>query len=89
MRRARWWCRAHKAAVERAVEIAKERGAKRAVLLPVSAPFHCALMQPAADVMADALARCAIKPPAVPLVANVLRRPITDPEEIRGSWSSR
>jgi len=71
-----------KAAVERAVEIAKGKGARRAMLLPVSAPFHCALMQPAADAMADALAKMAVKPPAVPLVANVLARPITDPVEI-------
>ena len=68
-----------KAAVERAVEIAKTRGAKRAMLLPVSAPFHCALMQPAADAMADALAKVAVKPPSVPLVANVLAQPISDP----------
>ena len=60
-----------RAAVERAVEIAKARGAKRALLLPVSAPFHCALMQPAADRMAEALAGVAIAAPAVPLVANV------------------
>jgi [acyl-carrier-protein] S-malonyltransferase len=71
-----------KAAVERAVEIAKGKGARRAMLLPVSAPFHCALMQPAADAMAQALAKVAIKPPAVPLVANVLARPISDPAEI-------
>ena len=71
-----------KAAVERAVEIAKGKGARRAMLLPVSAPFHCALMQPAADAMADALARVTVKPPAVPLVANVLARAITDPAEI-------
>ena len=71
-----------KAAVERAVEIAKAKGAKRAMLLPVSAPFHCALMQPAADAMAQALAQVAVKPPAVPLVANVLAQPITDPAEI-------
>ena len=64
-----------KAAVERAVEIAKGKGARRAMLLPVSAPFHCALMQPAADAMArGARARCTVKPPAVPLVANVLAR---------------
>ena len=63
-----------KAAVERAVEIAKAKGAKRAMLLPVSAPFHCALMQPAADAMAEALAKVTVKPPAVPLVANVLAR---------------
>ncbi len=72
-----------KAAVERAVEIAKAKGAKRAMLLPVSAPFHCALMQPAADAMAEALAKVTIKPPAVPLVANVLARPISDPARDR------
>lgn len=72
-----------KAAVERAVEIAKARGAKRAMLLPVSAPFHCRLMQPAADAMADALAGVAIRAPAAPLVANVLARAITDPDDIR------
>jgi [acyl-carrier-protein] S-malonyltransferase len=72
-----------KAAVERAVEIAKGRGAKRAMLLNVSAPFHCALMRPAADAMAEALAGVAIKPPVVPLVANVLAAPIADPDEIR------
>ncbi|HME30420.1 MAG TPA: ACP S-malonyltransferase [Pseudolabrys sp.] len=71
-----------KAAVERAVEIAKTRGAKRAMLLPVSAPFHCALMQPAADVMAAALAKVLVKPPSVPLVANVLARPVREPTEI-------
>src|ERR1700732_1262580 len=60
-----------KAAVDRAVEIAKEKGARRATMLSVSAPFHCPLMQPAADVMAEALARIAIKPPVVPVVANV------------------
>jgi [acyl-carrier-protein] S-malonyltransferase len=72
-----------KAAVERAVEIAKTKGAKRAMLLPVSAPFHCRLMQPAADAMAEALASVSIKPPAAPLVSNVLATPITDPGEIR------
>jgi [acyl-carrier-protein] S-malonyltransferase len=71
-----------KAAVERAVEIAKGKGAKRAMLLPVSAPFHCALMAPAAEVMAAALAQVAVNPPAVPVVANVLARPIQDPAEI-------
>jgi [acyl-carrier-protein] S-malonyltransferase len=71
-----------KAAVERAVDIAKSRGAKRAMLLPVSAPFHCALMQPAADAMAQALARVAIRKPAPPLVANVVARAVTDPAEI-------
>jgi len=71
-----------KAAVERAVEIAKGKGARRAMLLPVSAPFHCALMQPAADVMAEALAKVQVKPPVVPLVANVLARPISEPSEL-------
>jgi [acyl-carrier-protein] S-malonyltransferase len=71
-----------KAAVERAAAIAKAKGAKRAIILPVSAPFHCSLMQPAADVMAQALAAVAIKAPAVPLVANVLARAISDPAEI-------
>lgn len=73
----------HKEAVERAVEIAKGKGAKRAMLLPVSAPFHCALMQPAAEAMAEALAGVAINPPAAPLVCNVLAAPITDPDDIR------
>src|SRR6202162_4455999 len=72
-----------KAAVERALEIAKAKGAKRAMLLPVSAPFHCTLMQPAADVMARALAEVTISKPASPLVSNVLAAPITDPDEIR------
>ena len=72
-----------KAAVERALEIAKTKGAKRAMLLPVSAPFHCKLMQPAADAMAEALAGVTIKTPASPLVSNVLAAPITDPDEIR------
>jgi [acyl-carrier-protein] S-malonyltransferase len=71
-----------KAAVERAVELAKAKGAKRAMLLQVSAPFHCALMQPAADVMAQALAQVSVKPPVVPVVANVLAKPISDPAEI-------
>jgi [acyl-carrier-protein] S-malonyltransferase len=71
-----------KAAVERAVEIAKTKGAKRAMLLPVSAPFHCALMQPAADVMAQALAKVSVKRPFVPVVANVLAKAIDDPAEI-------
>ncbi|PZA12214.1 [acyl-carrier-protein] S-malonyltransferase [Rhodopseudomonas palustris] len=73
----------HKDAVERAVEIAKGKGAKRAMLLPVSAPFHCSLMQPAAEAMAEALAGVTINAPAAPLVANVLASPITDPDEIR------
>jgi [acyl-carrier-protein] S-malonyltransferase len=72
----------NKAAVERAVEIAKARGARRAMMLPVSAPFHCALMQPAADIMAEALARTAIKAPVVPVVANIWAKPINDPAEI-------
>jgi len=71
-----------KLAVERAVEAAKARGAKRAMLLPVSAPFHCSLMQPAAEAMAEALAKVKVSPPVVPLVANVLARPISDPSEI-------
>jgi len=71
-----------KPAVERAVEVAKLRGAKRAMLLPVSAPFHCMLMQPAADAMAQALAAVSVKPPVVPIVANVLARPIREPAEI-------
>ena len=71
-----------KAAVERAIEIAKARGVKRAMLLPVSAPFHCALMAPAADAMADALARTKPATPMVPLVANVTAAKATDPEEI-------
>ncbi len=72
-----------KAAIERAVEIAKGRGAKRAMMLNVSAPFHCALMQPAADAMAEALAKVAIVRPVVPVVSNVLAAAISDPEEIR------
>lgn len=71
------------AAVERAVAIAKGKGAKRAMLLNVSAPFHCALMQPAADAMAEALADVTVLAPAVPVVSNVLARPIRDPQEIR------
>jgi [acyl-carrier-protein] S-malonyltransferase len=71
-----------KAAVERAVEIAKQKGARRAMMLTVSAPFHCALMQPAADVMAEALGKVTVRQPAVPLVANVTAQPITDPAEI-------
>lgn len=70
-------------AVERAVEIAKTKGAKRALLLPVSAPFHCSMMQPAADAMATALAEVSMQAPVVPLVANVLAAPISDPAEIR------
>ena len=73
----------HKAAVERAIDIAKERGAKRGVLLPVSAPFHCPLMQPAADAMADALSGTEINQPSVPVVANVTAMPVSDPSHIR------
>lgn len=72
-----------KAAVERAVEIAKEKGAKRALLLPVSAPFHCSLMAPAAAVMAEALAEVTINTPAVPVVANVIAEAVSDPAQIR------
>ena len=71
------------AAIDRAVEIAKAKGAKRAIMLPVSAPFHCALMAPAADVMADALAEVSMAPLPVPLVANITAQPVTDPAEIR------
>jgi [acyl-carrier-protein] S-malonyltransferase len=71
-----------RAAVGRAVEIAKEKGARRATMLPVSAPFHCALMQPAADAMAQALTSVAVKPPVVPVVANAFVKPIRDPAEI-------
>lgn len=73
----------HKAAVERAVTIAQEKGAKRAVMLAVSAPFHCALMQPAADAMREALAGVTVNAPVVPVVANVEAAPITDPDAIR------
>jgi [acyl-carrier-protein] S-malonyltransferase len=72
----------NKAAVERAVEIARAKCAKRAMLLPVSAPFHCALMQPAAEVMAEALADVSVSRPAVPVVANVLANPVEDPAGI-------
>ncbi|MBO9712141.1 ACP S-malonyltransferase [Sphingomonas sp.] len=72
-----------RAAIERAVAIAKDHGAKRAVLLPVSAPFHCPLMQPAADAMGEALAGVAIQAPLVPLYANVTAAPTADPDAIR------
>ena len=72
-----------KEAVDRAVEIAKGRGIKRAIILPVSAPFHCGLMQPAAEAMAAALADTEILPPCVPLVANVTASPVREPAEIR------
>jgi [acyl-carrier-protein] S-malonyltransferase len=73
----------HRSAVERAVKIAQERGAKRAVMLAVSAPFHCALMAPAADAMRAALADVAVAAPVVPVVANVEAGPVTDPDRIR------
>lgn len=73
----------HKRAIDRVAEVGKPLGVRRAMPLPVSAPFHCALMQPAADAMAEALAKVEIKAPAVPVIANVLAAPITDPEEIR------
>jgi [acyl-carrier-protein] S-malonyltransferase len=73
----------HKTAIDRALVIARERGVKRALLLPVSAPFHCALMAPAADVMAEALDAIAIAPPVVPIVANVTAAKVTDPAIIR------
>ena len=73
----------HREVVEHAVELAKERGAKRAVMLPVSAPFHCALMQPAAEVMAEALSHVDIERPRVPLVANVRATGLSDPTTIR------
>jgi len=73
----------HKDAVERAVDLAKEKGAKRAVLLPVSAPFHCQLMEPAAKVMAQALGEVDINRPVVPVVANVVAEAVSDPATIR------
>lgn len=73
----------HREAVERAVDLAKEKGAKRAMLLPVSAPFHCELMGPAADVMKGALADVTINAPAVPVVSNVLAEGVSDPDRIR------
>jgi [acyl-carrier-protein] S-malonyltransferase len=72
-----------RAAIDRAVEIAKGKGAKRAILLPVSAPFHCALMAPAAEAMRAALADVPLRRPAVPIVANVVAEGITDPDDIR------
>src|SRR3954471_6672325 len=73
----------HKEAVDRAIAIAAEKGAKRSVLLPVSAPFHCALMQPAADAMREALENATLQVPAVPLIANVTAAPVSDPDQIR------
>jgi [acyl-carrier-protein] S-malonyltransferase len=72
-----------KAAIDRAMALSKDYGARRAIPLPVSAPFHCALMQPAAERMASALAEVTIKAPAVPVIANVLAQAIRDPQEIR------
>jgi [acyl-carrier-protein] S-malonyltransferase len=73
----------HKGAVERAVALAAGQGARRSIMLPVSAPFHCSLMSPAADIMAEALAGTALAPPLVPLVANVTAAATSDPEEIK------
>ena len=73
----------HKAAVERTIEAAKTRGCKRGMLLPVSAPFHCPLMQPAADAMKEALEKVSLATPVVPLIANVLASEITEPGAIK------
>ena len=73
----------HKGAIERAIELVKEHGIKRGILLPVSAPFHCPLMQPAADRMAEALGQTAINAPFVPVFANVIAAPVSDTDEIR------
>jgi len=73
----------HKTAIDRVPEVGKAHGLRRAIPLPVSAPFHCSLLKPAADAMAEALARIEIKAPVVPVVANVLAAPISDPAEIR------
>ncbi|HWT99909.1 MAG TPA: ACP S-malonyltransferase, partial [Terriglobales bacterium] len=73
----------HKEAVEKAVALAAEQGAKRSVILPVSAPFHCPLMQPAADAMEEALEKATINMPVVPLIANVTAKPVSDPATIR------
>ena len=73
----------HRGAIERAIAMVKEHGIKRGVLLPVSAPFHCPLMQPAADAMAVALAEAALRAPVVPVYANVLAAPIAAPDDIR------
>lgn len=73
----------HKAAIDRVAEVGKKHGLRRAMPLPVSAPFHCALMQPAADAMADALGKVAMKAPVVPVIANVVAGPISDPADIR------
>lgn len=73
----------HKGAIDRAVALVKDHGIKRGILLPVSAPFHCALMKPAADVMAEALAGAPLSAPVVPVYANVLAAPIAAPDEVR------
>lgn len=73
----------HKTAIDRVGEIGRKHGVRRALPLPVSAPFHCALMQPAADVMAEALSQVQVKTPVVPVIANVVAEPISDPEEIK------
>jgi [acyl-carrier-protein] S-malonyltransferase len=73
----------HKTAIDRVPEVGKAHGVRRAMMLPVSAPFHCALMQPAADAMAGALANVTMKAPVVPVIANVLAAPISDPDDIR------
>ncbi|MFN4281469.1 MAG: ACP S-malonyltransferase [Alphaproteobacteria bacterium] len=73
----------HKAAIERAIKIATDAGVKRAILLPVSAPFHCALMAPAADAMAEALDRATVTAPVVPVISNVKAGPVADPDDIR------
>ena len=73
----------HKTAIDRVAEIGRKHGVRRALPLPVSAPFHCSLMQPAADVMAEELAKVQVRAPVVPVIANVLAEPISDPDEIR------
>jgi [acyl-carrier-protein] S-malonyltransferase len=79
----------HKGAIDRAVELVKDHGIKRGILLPVSAPFHCPLMQPAADRMADALGETAINAPYVPVFANVLAAPVSEPDDIRAGGKQR
>ena len=79
----------HFAAIMRAIDLAKGMGAKRAVQLPVSAPFHCSLMQPAADAMADALAKTTILRPAVPIYCNVTAAPESDPDHLRANLVSQ
>ena len=79
----------HKGAIDRAIALAKDMGAKRAIALPVSAPFHCPLMQPAADAMQDALSYVVLEAPAVPLFANVTAEAVSDPDTIRGQLVSQ